>query len=390
MKVRRFVAIFFGFLLVLVLGFWGLTATLTMSNPVVLGQYLVTPTSELGGLFAYRELDASQQPRPIPANVQPLPRSVTWEGESAPVEDFLTETKTNSFLVMCRGENTHEWFKTEADRERRQSSWSVAKSFISLLVGQLIDEGKITEDTTLVEMLPEYKTGTEFDEVTVGHLLDMSSGIDLNEDYSYFKPFWGVGGLQITTDIPAYLKKNQGMRFAPGEKFDYRSVDTQYLSMIVAAVEGDNLTNIMQRRIWEPLGMEDDAHWNLDREGGIEKGFSAINATPRDFAKMGLLIANNGKVGDKQIVSEAWIKRITTVSVEDDKGWGYAAKWWHPPGFEQHHDVTAMGVYGQYVYVNREQGTVVVKLSDYESERDEGATIEVFRQFAQECEESAS
>ena len=77
MKVRRFVAIFFGFLLVLVLGFWGLTATLTMSNPVVLGQYLVTPTSELGGLFAYRELDASQQPLPIRASVQPLPRSVT-------------------------------------------------------------------------------------------------------------------------------------------------------------------------------------------------------------------------------------------------------------------------------------------------------------------------
>lgn len=387
---RKFSVVVVLLLVVGLLGFYGLTTALKMSNPVVLGKYLVTPTSELGTLFPYRTISASKSPRPRPKALQSLDQDVQWGGRSVSVEDFLEATRTNSFIVVCRDEKRHQWFNTNRDPDRRQSSWSVAKSFVSIVIGQLIDEGKLTEDTKLVEVLPEFEAGTKFDDITVGHLLDMSSGIDLNEDYSYFKPFWGVGGLQITTDIPAYLKKNQGMRFAPGEKFDYRSVDTQYLSLIAAAVEQDTMTNVMQRRVWEPLGMENDATWNLDRKSGIEKGFSAINATPRDFAKLGLLIANNGKVGDKQIVSEAWIKRLTTVAVQDDAGWGYSAQWWHPPGFEQHHDVTAMGVYGQYVYVNREKGTVVVKLSDYDSERDEGATIDVFRQFAQECEESAS
>ena len=387
---RRFSVLILLLVVVGLLGFYGLTTALKMSNPVVLGKYLVTPTSEVGELFPYRTLTASTAPRPIPRLIQPLDEKVTWQGERVPVQDFLEETETNSFLVICRGSETRQWFETNRNPDRRQSSWSVAKSFVSIVIGQLIDEGKLSEDTKLVSVLPEYKTGTEFDQITVGDLLDMSSGIDLNEDYSYFKPFWGVGGLQITTDLPAYLKKNQGMRFSPGERFDYRSVDTQYLSMIAAAVEEDTMTNVMQRRVWVPLGMQNDAHWNLDQKGGIEKGFSGINATPRDFAKLGLLVANGGKVGDKQVVSQAWIKRITTQAVADDKGWGYSAQWWHPPGSEQHHDVTAMGVYGQYVYVNPEKDTVVVKLSDFDSERDEGATIDVFREFAQACEESAS
>lgn len=382
---RRFLI---GVVAVLVVAFLGLyltTATLKMSNPLVLARYLTTPTSELGDVFDSRPLTASKSPQTIPASNRVAPETVSWKGEQASVTDFLSETETNSFMVMCDGRETFSWYKTNTDPDRTQSSWSVAKSFVSLLIGQLIDEGKLTEDTTIVEVLPEFGTGSEFDEITVGDLLNMSSGIDLEEDYSYFKPFWGVGGLQISTDLPGYLRKNQGMRFEPGSRFDYRSIDTQYLSMIVSKIEGEHVTSVLQKRIWEPLGMENDAKWNLDREGGTEKGFSAINATPRDFAKMGLLVFNKGKVGDVQLVSEEWIQRISTPAVEGENGWSYSGQWWHPPGSEEHHDITALGVYGQFVYVNPEKGTVIVKLSDYEAEKDEAEIIGVFRDFADMC-----
>ncbi len=378
-----------GAVLLIVAGAFGVTAVLDMSNPVVLVRYLTTRTSDLGNVFASRPLTKSSTPHQIPFAKQPFPDTVTWKGRQASVSDFLKETETNSFVVMCRGVQTHRWYRTNDDPDRTQSSWSVAKSFVGLVIGQLIDGGKLTEDTRLIDVLPEYETATEFDDITVGDLLDMSSGIDLNEDYSYFKPFWGVGGLQITTDLPSYVKKNRGMRFDPGEKFDYRSVDTQYLSMIAARVEDDTMTNILQRRIWEPLGMENDAKWNLDREDGTEKGFAGINATPRDFAKMGLLIANNGKVGDQQVVSEEWISRMTTQTVDAGDGWAYSAQWWQPPGHEEFNDLSALGVYGQYVYVNPEKQTVIVKLSDYDTERDEVATYSVFREFAEQCQESA-
>ncbi len=390
MRLRRFLAVFVGLVVVLVLAFWALTASLNMSNPLVLGRYVFTPTSEVGNLFASRPLTASTNPRPVPVASTALPETVRWRGDSVPTEQFLADTETNAFIVACRGEIVSQWYRTDADENRTHSSWSVAKSVVSLVIGQQIAEGLLSDDTRLVEVLPEFANGTDFDQITVGHLLDMSSGIDVNEDYSYFKPFWGVGGLQITTDLPGYLLKNRGLRFEPGSKSDYRSVDVQYLSMIASKVENKPLTEIVQSRLWQPLGMENDATWNLDQPGGIEKGFSALNATARDFLKFGLLVQDNGLVGDEQVQPSDWIGRISTPSVEASPDWMYSSLWWHPPGHELWSDITALGVYGQYVYVADEFDTVITKLSDYGSEQDERETVYVFRQLAKSCSEQGT
>lgn len=373
-------------IVLLVAGAFAYTSLNHMNNPALIARYLMTPSSEAGQLFPYREVAASDSPRPIPGQVTDLPATVQWKGETTPTEEVLATTKTNALLVMCNGALIHEWYREPDQASARQSSWSVAKSVVSLLAGQLIEEGKLSEDTVMVDVLPEFRTGTDFDTITVGQLLDMTSGIDVTEDYSYLKPFVGVGGLQMTTDLPGYLMKNRGLVFPPGSESRYRSVDAQYLSMIVARVEGKPLAEILQERLWGPLGAQDDATWNLDREGGIEKGFAAINATPRDFAKIGLLVANDGKVGDEQVVPKAWIDRISEPRVEALPHWWYSAMWWHPPGFEQERDFSAIGVYGQFVYVNPEHDAVVVKLSNYGAEQDEAETIDVFRELVAGCE----
>jgi CubicO group peptidase (beta-lactamase class C family) len=158
-------------------------------------------------------------------------------------------------------------------------------------------------------------------------------------------------------------------------------VDTQLLGMALARVEGLPLAELLERDIWGPIGAEDDALWNLDRSGGQEKGFCCLNATARDFAKIGRLVLDGGRAGDAQIVPPAWIDRIRTPAPHQVGIWPYSAQWWHPTGGDGA-DLTAVGVYGQYVYVDPPSGTVIVKLSDHGTTQDEQETIEVFRAIA--------
>lgn len=369
----------------LVGGSFALTASLRMQNPVFLTRYLVTDYSDLGELFAYRTVHSSPNPRPAAEALQKLPSTVNWNGEKLATSKALAKTNTNALLVLCEDSLVYEWYRSPEEADELQSSWSVAKSVVGLLIGQLIDEGRLTEETPMVEVLDEFADVSGFERITIGHLLDMQSGIDLEENYSYFRPFWGVGGLQITTDLPYYLKKNASLRFEPGSQAEYRSVDVQYLSMVVSRIEGETLAEVAERKLWQAIGAENDARWNLDREGGIEKGFSALNATPRDFSKIGLLITNRGKVGDRQVVSEAWIDRITSPRVQMEDEWEYSTLWWYPPGHEVHGDLSALGVYGQYVYVNPSTEAVAVKLSDYGAETQEQQVVDMLRELTSVC-----
>ncbi|WP_198085591.1 serine hydrolase [Variovorax sp. E3] len=373
-------------LLLLIAGSFAFTAAIRMKNPLFLLRFLFTPRSEVETLYDTRMVAASSLPRPIPEQLRPLSRTVPWKGRSEDIVRVLQQTETHVLLVMCRGTLVNAWYRDAGKKTARESSWSIAKSVVGVLVGQLIDEGKLSEDTKLVAVLPEFSAGGKFDDITVRDLLDMKSGIDVTEDYSEYKPFTGVAGMQVTTDLPGYMMKNRALAFAPGTRSDYRSIDAQYLSMIVARVEGEPLAKVLQRRLWGPLGAEDIATWNLDHADGLERGFGNLNATPRDFAKLGLLALAGGKVGERTLISPAWMARITTPVAEAEPGWMYAALWWHPPGHERHGDYSAIGVYGQYVYVNPRHHTVVVKLSDYGSQQDEAETIDVFRVVAEGCQ----
>lgn len=365
----------------------------SFQGPGFLARYLMTPHSRAGDLFARRPIRRAAVPIEFPRDVRPIEQLVPWKGNWRGLTGVLADTHTNAFLVARDGVIVHEWCREGWDTATPHSSWSVAKSVVGLLTGQLIAEGTLTEETRLTEVLPEYKTGGPFDTITVGHLLDMRSGIDLAEEYKEWEAYTGVGGLMTTLDIPAYLARNRHTFAVPGTITDYRSVDSQYLSMIVARVEGEPLADVVQRRIWEPLGALDTAFWSLDRDGGIEKGFMALNATARDFLKIGQLVLDRGRVGAQQVVPETWIDRMSTpagIVQSDSHAWGYAAKWWQPEGWDEHGDLTALGVYGQYVYVNPASRVVIVKLSDHGTEQDEDETIAVFRHLSKELSRAAS
>lgn len=357
------------------------TAAMSVPPPHRLAQILGAPPSQQGQYFPARTVEATGTPRAFPDSAATMPATVPWKGEDVAVQEMLDTTHSKAFVVLRDGELVHEWYADGVTDADRLSSWSVAKSVVSLLVGQAIAAGDFTEDDLLVDLVPSLKgSGTEFDEVTVRQLLDMTSGIAVAENYKEYWPFTGTARLFLSEDLPGYLADHRTVDYAPGSRGDYRSVNTQLLGMILTETSGKPLSQLLTEQVWGPMGAEADATWNLDDEDGIEKGFCCLNATARDFARIGQLVADGGQVDGTQVVPEAWLERIATPAEHEVSTWGYSAQWWQPEGADG--DFTALGIYGQYIYVNPVTHTVIVKLSDHGTEQDEQETFTALQSIA--------
>jgi len=295
---------------------------------------------------------------------------VNYNGESLAFQEFLDKTHTNAFLVIRNGKLVHEYYKNPKFADTRLPSYSVGKAMTSIVAGQLIDQGKISEKDTFVKFFPEYKTDGDFDAVTIQQLLDMQSGVGVSDNNPSGPSGWGVAIAQMyaSTDIPWFMKNNRKMDFKPGTESVYRSVDTQMMGMIIQKVTGQSVSDYFTANIWQQVGADFDATWNVDKVGGYEKTFCCFNAVARDYARIGQLVLDQGVVPEtkRQVISSSWMKRITTPATRLDYGWGYGAFFWHPyPG------VTLMlGLHGQFVYIDIPNDTVIVKLSDEPTETD--------------------
>ncbi len=374
----------------LVAGAFAATKAGDILSPVDLAKVQFEAPSKQGEIYPTRTLEPAADPVVFRTGTDDLPNDVPWKGERISVDEFLSTTNSRALVVLRDGELVREWYADGVDANSRLSSWSVAKSVISLLVGQAIDAGKFSEDDRLVDLVPDLaedldtstEAGQGFADITVRHLLDMTSNVDVSESYNEWWPFTGTARMFISTDLEGFISEHRRTTEAPGQTGNYLSANTQLLGMILAEVEGKNVTELVSERLWQPIGAQYEATWSLDQEGGIEKSFCCLNAAALDFAKIGQLVLDDGKVGDRQVVPTAWIERLSTPA-EDVSDWKYSAQWWHPTGGRSA-DITALGVYGQYVYVNPTTRTVIVKLSDHGTEQDEAETIDALRTLAGE------
>lgn len=365
-------------LVVLVLVAYATTAIFNVPPPHTLFRVETAKPSRWGDLFPARPVQAPAQAIPLDTAARDLPQTIPWKGGQIDLAQFLDTTRTNAFIVLHDGKITYEWYHDGITAGTKLSSWSAAKSVVSLLVGQAIERHELSEDDHLVQLLPELRTGGDYDKITVRDLLDMASGVDVSENYDQWRPFVGTAGMYLTHDLAGFVKDHRGVLYTPGSRASYRSVDTQLLGLILSKVTHRPLADLLAERIWQPIGAENTASWNLDRPGGTEKAFCCINATARDYARIGQLVLDNGRVGQRQVVPAAWITRIATPAAHVVDDWPYSAQWWHPPGATTT-DYSAVGVYGQYIYVSPATRTVIVKLSDYGTEQDEQETINALR-----------
>jgi CubicO group peptidase (beta-lactamase class C family) len=337
-------------------------------EPVAAIKLGLAPASKTPTLLPWHEIDAATAPINLPVAPEKMPAEVMYKYVSTPWAKWLKETDSNAFLVIRNGVLTYDWYKDGVSEGSQLPSYSVAKTLTSIMIGQLVSQGKIKERDLFVDYFPELKTGTSFDMVTIKSLLDMRSGVGVSDDYPSGPSGWGVAIAQMyaTTDLDWFLKNNRKMSFDPGTKSEYRSVDTQMLGMIIKKVTGIRISDYFSENVWKVVGAKYPATWNVDRIGGTEKTFCCFNAAAIDYAKIGMLFLNGGYAGPNKIIDKNWLLRMATPVTKLDRGWGYGAQVWHPyPGISM-----ALGLHGQFILINPATRTVVVKLSDNPTDSD--------------------
>ena len=366
--------------LVIYLALFGLTKAIRYPEPIAAIKLGLAPASKTPDLMPFHYIVAAPSTfAPWKTGNSETVQNVKYDGKRITFDEFLTKTSTNAFLIIRDGKITYESYLNEKKQDTILPSYSVAKTMTSLLIGQLIDEGKIRESDTFVSILPEFKAGTSFDKVTIKDLLDMNSGVGVSDNYPSGPSGWGVAIAQMyaSTDLNWWLMQNRKMREEPGTFPEYRSVNTQMLGLIIQKVTGQLLADEMTSRVWQKMGADYDATWNVDVFKGHEKAFCCFNATARDYARVGQALMS----GNPQIASAAWKKRLSTPVVKLDYGWGYGAQMWHPyPGIN-----LMMGLHGQYIYQDKVNKTVIVKLSDLPTSADGIAPkiVSVLKQIAE-------
>jgi len=349
-------------------------------NPIATARLGLAAPSATPKLLPAHTVAPAATPTQLQVVPEKMPYGVLFKGRQIKFGKFLKETKTNAFLVMRNGTITYEWYNKKFSPEFQFPSYSVAKTLTSLMIGKLVSEGKISENDTFIKFFPDLSNGTSFDKVTIGQLLDMRSGVGVSDNYPSGPSGWGVAIAQMyaSTDIPWFMGNNRKMMFEPGTKAEYRSVDTQMLGMIIKKVTGEKVADYFSTNFWQPIGAQHPATWNVDHFGGQEKTFCCFNATARDYARIGNLLAMDGFVGDKQLVSASWITRLSNPVETLDHNWGYGAQIWHPsPG-----SLMMLGLHSQFVYVVPKTRTVIVKLSDSLVDADEEPTAAILQALA--------
>jgi len=316
------------------------------------------------GIFPYRELKASADPfKFIKADSLTIELALPAYRRTQ-LDGILLENDTVAFLVIRKDTLLFERYYQEYADTSLSLSFSMANSFLSILIGCAIDDGYIESvNQPVIDYVPELRANG-FDKVTLRHLLQMTSGMDYEESDNPF-------GLQARFYYGENLEEmllELKLSHTPGMYFEYRSGENQLLGLILSrALPSMTITEYMQARLWEPLGMEYDGLWSVDHEpGGLEKTFCCLAARARDYAKMGRLYLNGGNWKGEQIVSSAWVRESTRLDITDGSSSEYQYQWWLPDAYGT--DFMAVGLLGQYVYVSPKHEVIVVRLGKSEGE----------------------
>lgn len=293
-----------------------------------------------------------------------VPSSFAYNDQKLGTQQFLKDSWTTGLIVIQNDEIALEDYYLGNSAVTQNISWSMAKSFISALIGIAVNEGHIKSIEQSVDAYATSLGGSGYEGVSIKNVLQMSSGVAFNEDYGDFYSDinrWGRDfSLGNSQDAFAATLKND---IEPGTVNHYVSINTHVLGMVLTQATGRSITDYMQEKLYNPLGMEHDGLWIIDGQG-MEMALGGLNLTLRDFAKLGSLYLHDGTFNGQQIVPASWVADSRTMDQPhllpgNDFGYGY--QWWMVGGDSG--EFMAMGVYGQYIYINPETNTVIVKNS---------------------------
>lgn len=312
------------------------------------------------------------------------------------LDSSLPRSFTAAFLVVKNDSIIYENYFNGFTQASLLPSFSVAKSFVATLVSIAVKEGKIKsfQEPITNYLPPLYKKDKRFSKITLQHLLDMRSGLHFNEG-SY-----GLKDDAIKLGFRPHLLKHAmkvKVEKEPGGEFNYQSINTELLALIIENATGQKISAYMQQKLWQPLGAEYNATWNIDsKKHQQEIAFAGLNATARDFAKLGQLYLNNGQWQGEKILDPSWIQTVDNADSMSKAG-GYKNQWWSSLNYRYFLDsasavnfkyktshstsvrktakgyrvgyrtdaFSAEGILNQYIYINPKNRVVIVRLGRF-------------------------
>ena len=280
------------------------------------------------------------------------------------VDAYMAGQRSAALIVLHDGKLRLERYGLDFDAAGRWTSFSVAKSITSTLVGAALKDGHIRSmDDKVSDYIPEMK-GSAYDDVSIRQLLTMTSGVKWNEDYAdpnsdvarfnNHKPEEGVDALV------SYMRKLP-REVPPGTRWLYSTGETNLVGILVNRAVKKPLADYLSEKIWKPAGMEQKATWILSKTGQEISG-CCIQAAPRDFARFGQFILGGAAVGGKSIVPDGWLEQATTTRVPiGQPGRGYGYQWWtYESGA-----FTARGIFGQGIFIDPKRKLVIASNGDW-------------------------
>lgn len=279
-------------------------------------------------------------------------------GKRYSIEDYLLRSRVAGLLVVHKGNIVYEEYGLNNDKNSKWISFSIAKSVTSMLLGAAIKDGYIKSvEEPVTTYLPQL-IDSAYEKVTIKNLLQMSSGVDWDEDYSDPKSDVSIAAGFNSTTLFNYLNELP-TDASPGKFFNYNTGETNLVGDLVRSAIDNNLASYLEKKIWKPFGMENEASWSVDQDHLAELGGCCINATLRDYARIGLFAMHGGKLNDgTKVLPENWMKNSTTPS----KGYkGYGFQWWLDDSMKtgEPSSFSAQGIFGQMIWINPATETVI-------------------------------
>lgn len=317
-------------------------------------------------VFPYVTLHAPEQSEPLPRAAGDLPTHFDYDGKRIATDEFLARSESTGLMVLHRGviRGEHYWQGTQPDS--RLTSWSMAKTVVASLVAIAREQGHIRSlDDRVGDYISELDDQA-WGEVSIRHLLRMSSAIDFGEIYDqrfsdinmlFYRVFLLGTPLHRALDgLPAAGEA--------GQAFHYISPNSQILGWVLSEAVGEPLYQYAERELWQPLGMQDDAIWNTD-SNGTELAFCCLNASLRDYARLGQLYLQQGRWDGQQILPEGWVEKATRLHnwpANEPYRWrGYGYHLWIPEDADGEYFFN--GVWGQTIWISEPHEVVIVKTS---------------------------
>ena len=303
--------------------------------------------------------------RIVPAgkNVYPLPKGAPLD-VGIDVDAYMKDQRNAGLVIIQDGKIRLEKYGLDFSGDGRWTSFSVAKSFTSTLVGAAIKDGYIKNiDDKVSDYIPDLK-GSVYDDVTIKQLLTMTSGVKWNEDYAdpksdvaLFNAHKAETGVDVTVSYMRKLKRE----VPPGTKWVYKTGETNLIGVLVSSATKKNLSDYLAEKIWRPFGMEQDASWLLGSTGHEISG-CCVQASTRDFARFGLFMLGGGMAEGKSVLPEGWIAAATTKRADiGDAEFGYGYQWWT----RNDGSYAARGIFGQGIFIDPKRKLIIASNSNW-------------------------